>query len=165
MLSWLFSCGKRAGEAEKPYPLKDAKTGNSISKEVMDAFQAIKDLDEPSLALALKTGIDANSRDEKGFTLLHRTVISTSFKNQESAILLMKTLIDAKADPNLGFEGNGWYFMPLHSAVRRGLYSVSKFLAENHAQITNDNKGKIPTDYIRDEVERSEVQSLLNLSH
>jgi len=116
---WFISSGKK--------PLENRHTDPTEYSQVL--FEAITDMDIPTVLKLLDTGINMNITYTNGNTLL----IYAIKKKLEAVALKM---LDKGADPNM-FDNN--YIYPLYHAADKGLLSVVQKLIEKGANINAMN--------------------------
>ena len=98
-------------------------------------IEAAKNGDVSKARKLLKLGVDVNSRDDVGWTPLHRA-------SGQGNLDLVKLLVERGAYVNA--VNNGWD-TPLHIAALVGHLDVIKLLLKNHANVNAKNKdGQTP---------------------
>lgn len=115
---------------------------------VNQAFAAIKMGDLKMLQQLLEAELDPNSKNSRGYTLIHMAVLATRPSNEEAMLALLKLLIDCGGNVNRAFVRLDENYTPLHSAVRRKLPAIVELLLTKGADRNiQDKKNKTPIKY------------------
>lgn len=114
---------------------------------ILLVFQTKKDTNiNLGLAKALfKAGVDANSKDGDGMTLMLKAVYRATPENQSHMHKVVQLLLDFGADPDLAHDSGAT--TPLHEAVRMQCPEIVTTLLRGGADIEKqDMFGKTPLD-------------------
>ena len=112
------------------------------SSMTIEAVEAIKEENFNRLNDLFARGLDPNSRDQRGFSLIHIAVLKSRIDSEEKSIALIETLLKNGAHVNAFYVKDN--YGPLTTAVRRKLSGIVELLlkkgADTSLAIRNHNK-------------------------
>jgi ankyrin repeat protein len=137
---------------------KHAIDETNSHEKINDAVGAIKKRNVQCLGHLLSRGLDPNSRDERGFSLIHVAILHARRAEEDQVLELVSLLINYGGDVNLYYQKHR--YGPLTTAVRRKLPTIVNFLlsqgADTELQMVDPHKSAL--DYAKEFTDSNDIR-------